>query len=603
LSFEQQARLQATDALAQDPSNHSAHRLLADSYVGQTNLDAARQSELHQSKMTQPLNLDPLQPQLNNSNLGLLDGNGPEDLSYNEYNPLFTRNGLALQLDASISENDTWSNDAIVAGLHDRLAFSVGQYHSETDRLSTDFGYEQDIINGFLQFALTDSTSIQLEVSESEEDKGDVSQRLLPEFLNNDNLLIDDEITSTRIGLNQVLSDNLQLSLNAIRREKDFFSRDTDNQFLIIETDSESTIDLYEAQVTSKLEQIAWLAGLSRQVDDFESLINIIYLPPLSCPLPSCAIHSLGDTSQDRLYGYLFYEKSPLFSLTGGISHIREKRNNEDTTKKTYPKLGLKLEPKTGNAFRLAVFRNKASIIRTSLYETLEPTQIVGFNQLYDDIDLADSWNYAVSYQHRFSNDIQVGTSYLYRDLETAIDIQDLSTMPPSSTTDDIKYDDKYANLWFNWALSSHWAFGLEYSYNHYNLEKDLKSSTTVILAPDGILKLETHRIPITISYYHPSGITSSLTTTYYDQNGKFVDIAGIKEEGEDQGLTADLTFSYRLPNRSGSVSLGVKNLFDKDIKYEDRNSYDSTDPQSTSSPSSFSGERAVFGKISLNFR
>jgi tetratricopeptide (TPR) repeat protein len=603
LSFEQQARYQATDALARDPGNHSAHRLLADSYVGQTNLDAARQSELLQSKMTQPLNLDPLQPQLNNSNMGLLDGNGPDGLSYNEYNPLFSRNGLALQLDASVSENDTWSNDAIVAGLYDRFAFSVGQYHSETDRLDTEFGYEQDIINGFIQFALTDSTSIQLEVSENEEDKGDVSQRLIPEFLNNNNIQVNNEISTTRFGLNQLLSNNMRLSFNATRREDDLFTRDTNNQLLILETNNKNTIDLYEVQFSHKQEQIAWLVGLSRQASEFNGQADLIYLPPLSCPTPSCVIDALSDNSQDRLYGYLFYEMSSILSLTGGISHIREDRDNKETIKRTYPKLGLMLEPTEGNVFRLGAFRNRTGILLTSLYETLEPTQISGFNQLYDDIDLSDSWNYAISYQHIFSNSLQIGISSLYRDLETTIDTQDRSTIPPTRATDDIEYDDKYANLWLNWTPSAHWALGLAYSYNHYNLEKELQLSHPDILAPDGILKLETHKLPVTLSYFHPSGITGKLTTIYYDQKGKFIDRTANKDEGEDQGMITDLAISYRFPNRLGTVSLGVKNLFDKDLNFEDRNSYDSTDPQSTSSPSFFSNERAVFGKISLSFR
>ncbi|MFI0460127.1 MAG: tetratricopeptide repeat protein, partial [Candidatus Thiodiazotropha endolucinida] len=249
LSFEQQARYQATDALAQDPGNHSAHRLLADSYVGFSNLDAARQSELLQAKLTQPLNLDPLQPQFSNSNLGLLDGNGPEDLSYNEYNPLFTRNGLALQLDASVSENDTWSNDAIVAGLYNRLAFSIGQFHTEADEVRKNTNYEQDIINGFLQFALSTDTSIQLELSESEVEKGDVSQRLLPEFSNIDNVLVNNEITSSRIGLKQALTSSTQILLSVIRKEQDFNSKDSSDPFVFAETERDRTIDFYEAHL------------------------------------------------------------------------------------------------------------------------------------------------------------------------------------------------------------------------------------------------------------------------------------------------------------------------------------------------------------------
>jgi Tfp pilus assembly protein PilF len=604
LSFEQQARLQATDALAQDPGNHSAHRLLADSYVGQANLDAARQSELLQSKMTQPLNLDPLQPQLINSNLGLLDGNGPEGLSYNEYNPLFTRNGLALQLDASVSENDTWSNDAIVTGLYDRLAFSVGQYHTETDNLREDVSYEQDIINGFVQISLTESTSIQLEMSESEEEKGDVTQRLIPEFSNNDTSQIESDISTTRISLNQSLTHDTTFSLSAIKRDQEIFSTDSTNPFVRVETNSDKTMDLYEAQINSKLDQTAWLAGVSRHTELTERVVDAIYLPPLSCPLPSCVINSREDLNQLRLYGYLFYEVSPLLSLTGGITHISEENETADDIKRTYPKIGFRLEPMKDSVFRLAAFRNRVSVIRTSLYESLEPTHITGFNQLYDDLAQTDSWNYAASYQHRFSNNLHMGISSIYRDLETTIDILEISTIPPTNTPQDIEYNDKYADLWINWTPSYQWALGFAYSYNRFDLEKEPQSTSSSILAPDGILNLETHKLPVSISYLHPSGIISKLTTTFYDQKGKFIDRTGFNEqEGDDHGLITDLVFSYRFIKRLGSISLGVKNLFDENLNHEDRNTYDANGPTFSASPSSFSSERAVFGKISLNFR
>jgi Tfp pilus assembly protein PilF len=604
LSFEQQARLQATDALAQDPSNHSAHRLLADSYVGQTNLDAARQSELLQSKMTQPLNLDPLQPQLNNSNLGLLDGNGPEDLSYNEYNPLFTRNGLALQLDASVSENDTWSNDAIIAGLYNRLAFSLGQFHTDADEIREDTSYEQDIINGFLQFALTTDTSIQLELSQSEEEKGDVSQRLLPEFSNIDNMLIKNEITSSRVGLKHALTSNTNFLLSVIRKEQDFNSKDSSDPFIFAETDRDRTLDFYEAHMTSKHNQISWLAGVSRQNEDSETVLDLTYQPPLTCPLPSCIFDSTRDLSQIRAYGYLNYESESNLLFTGGITLIDEKNMFDDDVKKTYPKIGIRYAPQTGSEIRLAAFRHRNSVIESSLYETLEPTQIAGFNQFYDDLEKTDSWNYAAAYKQRFSNNLHFGFSTLFRDLETKISILDLSTQFPTESRQSLEYDDKHASLWLNWTPNLLWGFGIEYSYNDYNLEEGLKAADSSILAPDGILKLETHKIPVSITYFHPSGIMGNLTTTYHNQKGNFIDLSGfMTESGDDEGLITDITLSYRFPSRRGIASIGVKNLFDEDLNFEDRNSYDALDPAATSSPSSFTGERVVFGKISINFR
>ncbi|MES9813594.1 MAG: FecR domain-containing protein [Candidatus Thiodiazotropha sp.] len=604
LSFEQQARFQATDALEQDPGNHSAHRLLADSYVGLTNLDAAKQSELLQSKLTQPLNLDPLQPQLSNSNLGLLDGNGPEDLSYNEYNPLFTRNGMALQLDVSVADNGTWSNDAIVAGLFDSLAFSVGQYHTETENIREDINYQQDIINGFAQFSLTEDTSIQLEVSESEEDKGDVSQRLLPELSNNEEIQITNKVTTSRIGLNHSLPGDAKLLLSAISRDQHFNSKDSSDPFVFVEIDRDITRDLYEAHFIKKYIRMAWIAGISRQTENSERVLNAVYSSPLSCPLPSCVFTTQTDRSQVRAYSYLYYDTGALLSLTGGITLLNEEDNIDEDVERAYPKIGLKFKSTNESELRLAAFRNRVSVIRSSQYETLEPTHVVGFNQLYDDISKTDSWNYAAAYNHRLSNNLSLGISSIYRDLETKIDILDTSTPFPTNFQQNLESDDKHATLWFNWTPDSLWALGVEYSYSLYNLEKGLKADDNSILAPDGILMLETHKLPVSISYFHPSGITGKLTTTYYDQKGKFIDTTGfMTERGEDNGLVTDLTFSYRLPKRRGSASIGVKNIFDKDIDHEDRNSYDVIDPTSTASPSSFSNERVIFGKVSINFR
>ncbi|MET0091612.1 MAG: FecR domain-containing protein [Candidatus Thiodiazotropha sp.] len=604
LGFEQQAQMQATDALAQDPGNHSAHRLLADSYLGLTNRDSARQSELLQAKLSQPLSLDPLQPQLGNANLGLLDGAGPEDLAYQEYNPLFTRNGLALQLDATLGEHNTWSDDAIVAGLRDRFAFSLGQYHSETDLADNPYDYEQDMLNGFVQVAITEGTTLQLEVSQQEEDKGDASQRLLPEFSNVNQVHVKNEVTSTRIGLNQSLTNHMTLLLSAMRRDQDFTSTDSSSPSPIVRTDTEKGIDLYETQILGSGSGLAWLGGISHQSQDLESSLQFDFTDPPFCPFPSCTFDSQVDLKQSRLYGYTYYDAFPMLSITGGLTLLSEENEYDDDLKKAYPKIGLQITPDAINTIRIAAFRNRVSVVLPSQYETLEPTQVAGFNQLYDDIDQTDSWNYGLSYTYRHSNDLQLGATSLYRDLDTKINIVDTTSPSMESSVQSLEYTDRYANIWLNWTLSSLWAFSLEYDYNRYNLESGIKSSTDSVLAPDGVLKLTTHRAPATLSFFHPSGMIATLKTTYIDQKGTFIDAFGVdSQDGEDSGVVTDIAVSYRLPKRLGSFSLGVNNIFDEDLRFEDRNSYDTDDPISSASPSSFSGERTIFGKLSLTFR
>ncbi|HYY15893.1 MAG TPA: tetratricopeptide repeat protein, partial [Gammaproteobacteria bacterium] len=89
LGFQQLALVEGWKSLNIDPSNYSAHRFLADSYAALPRHEIARVSELLQSQLLQPINITPVQPQLAESRLFILQGAGPAQLSLNEFNPLF----------------------------------------------------------------------------------------------------------------------------------------------------------------------------------------------------------------------------------------------------------------------------------------------------------------------------------------------------------------------------------------------------------------------------------------------------------------------------------------------------------------------------------
>jgi tetratricopeptide (TPR) repeat protein len=96
LGFEQSALVEGWKSLNTDPTNYSAHRLLADSYSALPRHDVARVSELLQSQLLQPINITPVQPQLAESDLFLLGGLGPAEPSLNEFNSLFLKNRFSL---------------------------------------------------------------------------------------------------------------------------------------------------------------------------------------------------------------------------------------------------------------------------------------------------------------------------------------------------------------------------------------------------------------------------------------------------------------------------------------------------------------------------
>jgi tetratricopeptide (TPR) repeat protein len=69
LGFQQLALVEGWKSVNTDPSNYSAHRFLADSYASLPRHEIARVSELLQSQLLQPININPVQPSLAQSNL------------------------------------------------------------------------------------------------------------------------------------------------------------------------------------------------------------------------------------------------------------------------------------------------------------------------------------------------------------------------------------------------------------------------------------------------------------------------------------------------------------------------------------------------------
>src|SRR5881398_4040605 len=108
LGFQQLGLVEGWKSVNTDPSNYSAHRFLADSYAALPRHEIARVSELLQSQLLQPLNMTPIQPRLAESNLPLISAGGPGGLSFNEFNPMFNRNGVAFQISGIGGENGTW---------------------------------------------------------------------------------------------------------------------------------------------------------------------------------------------------------------------------------------------------------------------------------------------------------------------------------------------------------------------------------------------------------------------------------------------------------------------------------------------------------------
>ena len=140
-----------------------------------------RVSELLQSQLLQPINITPIQPRLADSNLFLISAAGPGALSFNEFNPLFNRNRIALQTSSLVGDNSTYGGEGIISGIYNRASFSIGGSHFSTDGFRTNDDQSDNLANAFVQFELTPSTSLQAEYQYRNVERGDLRLRFFPE--------------------------------------------------------------------------------------------------------------------------------------------------------------------------------------------------------------------------------------------------------------------------------------------------------------------------------------------------------------------------------------------------------------------------------------
>lgn len=215
IGFEQLGLKEGEKSLASDPANYSAHRLLADSYSAMPRREIARVSELLQAQLLQPINVAPVQPQLAETNLHMLAGDGPTTASLYEFNPLFVRDRPTLLASGIVGSNNTLSDQVTISGITDRFSYSLGQFHYETDGFRSNNDQQHDIYNLFGQVAVTPQLDLQVEYRRRETEQGDLVLNFDPtQYSKNARLNIDQD--TGRFGAHYALSPRSDVLLSFI---------------------------------------------------------------------------------------------------------------------------------------------------------------------------------------------------------------------------------------------------------------------------------------------------------------------------------------------------------------------------------------------------
>jgi len=567
LGFQQLALVEGWKSVNTDPSNFSAHRFLADSYSVLPRHEIARVSELLQSQLLQPINTTPIQPRLAEANLFAISAGGPGALSFNEFNPLFNRDGINFQTSGLAGENSTYAGEGILSGIYKKASFSFGGFHYQTDGYRTNNDQRDNIANAFGQFELSPQTSVQAEYRYRNSQFGDLLQRFFPEniFPGQRNNV---ETNSIRVGARHAFSPNSILLGSFIYQVNETTQKDTQYP-----QEGVNLLDLKiphqrsaggEVQHLFRSQYINLTSGLG-YFDVNGALDQRITLGPPIIPGPPFTPPTIDITGSENLithhvnaytYSQINLIKNVTATLGLSFDAVTGDFPGEDKHQ-VNPKAGITWNPLPDTTFRAAAFRTlKRTLIAQ---QTLEPTQVAGFNQFFDDPNLTKSWRYGTAVDQKFTQNLFGGVELSRRNL--SVPFIDFTEDPPPTREAD--WNESLVRTYLFWTPHPWFALRAEYHYERLKRDKTF---------PEGVTEANTHRVPLGFSFFHPSGITAGLTATYWNQSGNFggITAADSIRHGSDDFWTVNAGVSYRLPKRYGFITVGATNLFDTKFKYYD---------------------------------
>lgn len=594
LGFGRVALKESWKALNQDSTNPTAHRFLSDAYIGQPRYRAARASELLQAQLLQPLNITPVQPQLTGENIGILNSTGPGSLSVNEYDPLFNANGAHVVLNGAYGSRNTITDNAIVSGIYDNLSGSLGQFHYQTDGFRQNDGYKEDIYDAFAQYAFTPDFSGQIELKSGDVRAGDVPFRLNGDIQGRKDFKEAISQDSIRVGGHLKINPKQNLIGSFIYSTlKDVTFDQEPNQsipFFTNHTTRNQAIKTYQAEVQHLISDNSFSLvsglGLANFIDRRQSIVRLFFGDtPINTPpqlKPKTPFNDDGN-----FYNGYFYLKNRLFetlTTTLGLS-VDSLESRLLDRQQIDPKFGLVWNPLPQLILRGAAFRTLKRPLATN--QTIEPTQLAGFNQFFDEFNATSAWQYSFGVDYRIVDKLFFGGEVSWREgLRPKIDKQ----IGGSQTSTLQRFNQSNHLAYLYWTPTDWLALKAEYRID--SIDRSFGRTEQDSISP---IDLKTQQVPLSINFFHPSGLFAKFSGTYVDQkvfvfSDEVRDFATLSESF----WTFDAALGYRLPKRLGVVSFEMRNLFDNHFRFQ--SAFDSSGPQL----SPFIPERQLFAKINI---
>jgi len=578
LGYTQLGTNESTGSLALDPADASAHRFLSDSYQSVRRREIARVSELLQAQMLQDININPVQPSISEANLNIVTLGGPSSAGFNEFTPLFQRNQAEFDVAGFVGNNNTAGGEAVASALYDRYSLSAGALTYKTDGWRPNNGMDEKAYNVFMQAALTDKLNLQAELRRRTSTVGDLAFNFDP----NSYVAInssDRQQDTARIGLRYSSTPHSHFLFSVIHSERDEGLNYFDG-FVTDKTRYKAKGNQTEAQYIQQGEQLNLVVGAAYSATDRTDY------PDVTIPAPPFVLASGSSEitiKQPRAYVYSNIKTSRSVMWTAGASYDDY---TYDTLKETSvnPKLGVQWDVSNAVRLRAAAFKTVKPVLVNN--QTLEPTQVAGFNQLYDDINGTKSERYATGLDWRLNRNLASGAEFSVRHLQE----------PVADGMGGWIFEgreEQYHRLYLYWTPTSQIATRAELTFDRYIADPGILTDFSNVP-----LNVKTISLPLGVTYFSPSGFFAGITGTFVSQQVER-SLFATQASGNDDFFITDAALGYRLGQRRGMVSLGVKNLLDRKFNYQD-DSYREFRDEPSIGP--YFPVRTVLGRVSLTF-
>lgn len=550
LGFENVALLEGWKSLAADPGNSSAHRLLADNYLALPRHEIARDSELLQSQLLQTVNINPVQPRLADNGFGFLDDSGVSAVGFNEFTQLFATNQIRLLGDGVAGNQKTRADNLILSGLFDRWSYSVGQFHLNTDGVRQNDDLRQNIYNAFLQTDVSHRDSAQIEVRRTRSNSGDRSLLFDPQNFLTDFRSIGGT-DDVRLGGRHAFSPSTFLIGSYVHRTLD---SDFDTGFGV-KVLTRETANFFEARVLNDWRFVNVTAGVGSYQGNLRETISIG--PDQS---PAEAI----DVRHTNAYVYSDVKLPRGAVVSGGLS--REAFSDGQLNRKPWnPKFGFSVSLDEKTTIRAASVRTLKRTLISS--QTIEPTQVAGFNQFFDDVNATGAWRHGLAIDRKLDATSYVGAEASVRKLVIP------GFLSETRTVIEFHNEEQLARVYVHTAPTIWLALSTD-----YQVERLLRDEFGII---DGLAMSRAHKLRAEGRMFgtrgQMKGLFGRLRVTFVDQRGRFLDTTGTVVPGADRFSIVDASFGRKLWGQRGVVSVDARNLFDSRFRFQDSSPEQST--------------------------